>query len=107
MGPPGPHLVHAQVHAGTPSTLSIASAGCGGKKGSDAIGIPECDDYVAKITTCASKLGSMGDGLKKQTKMIADDWRKDAKDPAMKPEMAKACTQATEAAKKAYTDCTF
>lgn len=86
----------------------LVAMGCGGSKsGGAAIGIPECDDYVAKATACATKLGSKGDMLKKQTDSIADAWRKDAADSSLKGEMAKTCTQAIEAVKKAYSDCAF
>lgn len=87
----------------------IITSACGGSKsgGGDAIGIKECDDYVAKATACASKLGDKGKGLESQTKSIADAWRKDAKDSAMKAEMAKTCSEAITGAKAAYPDCAF
>lgn len=87
----------------------LVMAACGSKSGGggSAIGVPECDDYVAKATACASKLGAKGDGLKRQTTSIADAWRKQAADSSMKAEMGKTCTDAIAAAKQAYADCAF
>ena len=78
---------------------------------SEKIGIPECDDFIAKYDACvSSKVPEMVRG---QFKNALADWRKNwkklAEDPANKEQLTKACKQAAEqqaAALKSY-GCTF
>lgn len=88
----------------TTTTTSTTTSG-------DKIGIPECDDFIAKYEACvSSKVPEMVRG---QFKNALADWRKNwkklAEDPANKEQLTKACKQAAEqqaAALKSY-GCTF
>jgi len=88
----------------TGTTTTTASAG-------DKIGVPECDDFIAKYEACVSgKVPEMAraqfQGAVKQWK---DSWKKLAENPATKGSLAAACKQAKEqqeAALKTY-GCTW
>jgi hypothetical protein len=95
----------ATTTASTPATsTTTASAG-------DKIGVPECDDFIAKYEACVSgKVPEMArapfQGAVKQWK---DSWKKLADNPATKGSLAAACKQAREqqeAALKSY-GCTW
>lgn len=87
----------------TPTTTTTSS----GEK----IGVPECDDFIAKYEACVSgKVPEMArpqfEGAVKQWK---DSWKKLAENPATKGSLAAACKQAKEqqeAALKTY-GCTW
>lgn len=87
--------------ASTPATTTTtASTG-------DKIGVPECDDFIAKYEACVSgKVPEMAraqfEGAVKQWK---DSWKKQAENPQTKGTLAAACKQASEqqaAALKTY-----
>jgi hypothetical protein len=87
--------------------LSLSTAACG-KKGGDGVGVPECDHYLDKLHACARKVGGqIGASLDRTHEMFADIWRDNAKDDAMKSELPKTCTQATEDAKKQFGQCAW
>ena len=89
-------------------SLSFLFGACGGKSDgkSDGIGVPECDQYLAKVEACAKKVGGqIGGSLERGAKMFADAWKDNAKDPAMKEQLPKTCTDATAAAKKQFKEC--
>lgn len=84
----------------TTTTSTTSSTG-------DKIGVPECDDYIAKYEACVSgKVPEMARGALNSTlKSARDAWRKAASTPEGKAGLAAACKQATEQAKtsmKAY-----
>ncbi|HYR74925.1 MAG TPA: hypothetical protein VEM96_03715 [Pyrinomonadaceae bacterium] len=89
------------------TTTTTSSTTTSGEK----IGIPECDDFIAKYEACvSSKVPEMVRG---QFKNALTEWRKNwkklAEDPANKEQLTKACKQAAEqqaAALKSY-GCTF
>jgi len=96
--------------AGTPATTTPATTTTTASTG-DKIGVPECDDFIAKYDACVSaKVPEIAraqfQGAVKQWK---DSWKKLAENPATKGSLAAACKQAKEqqeAALKTY-GCTW
>jgi hypothetical protein len=68
---------------------------------SDKIGVPECDDYIAKYEACVNgKVPEMARAqFNSAMKTLRDSWRKAAATPEGKAGLAAACKQATEQAK--------
>ena len=88
----------------TTSTSSTASTG-------DKIGVPECDDYIAKYESCVrSKVPeAMRSQLESSLKTARENWKKAAENAQSRGTLAAACKQATDAAAasmKAW-GCTF
>lgn len=88
----------------TPATGTATSTG-------DNIGVPECDDFIAKYDACVSN--KVPEMVRTQYKdAIArwrSDWRRMAQDPNTRGQLAAACKQAAEqqsAALKSF-GCTF
>jgi len=84
--------------ASTPATKVAAG---------DKIGVPECDDFIAKYDACVSS--KVPEAARAQYKSAVDQWRaswkKLAENPATKGSLAAACKQAAaqqEAALKSY-----
>jgi len=67
----------------------------------DKIGVPECDDYIAKYEACVNgKVPEMARAqFNSAMKTARDAWRKAASTPEGKAGLAAACKQATESAK--------
>jgi BRCT domain type II-containing protein len=78
----------------TTTTSTTSSTG-------DKIGVPECDDYLAKYEACVN--GKVPDMARAQfnsaMKTTRDAWRKAASTPEGKAGLAAACKQATEQAR--------
>ena|ERR1041385_5823786 len=90
--------------AGTSSSGTTASTG-------DKIGIPECDDFLAKYESCVSGKVPEQARAAYQTglKQWRDSWKQLAANPQTKGSLAAACKQAkeqTEASLKSY-GCTW
>ena len=90
----------------TPATTTSTTASAG-----DKIGVPECDDFIAKYEACVS--GKVPELARAQfqgaVKQWKDSWKKLAENPATKGSLAAACKQAREqqeAALKTY-GCTW
>ena len=90
--------------AATPAKSTAASSG-------EKIGVPECDDFIAKYDACVSS--KVPEAARAQYKSAVDQWRsswkKLADNPATKGSLAAACKQAAtqqEAALKQY-GCTW
>ncbi len=90
--------------AATPAKSTAASSG-------EKIGVPECDDFIAKYDSCVSS--KVPEAARAQYKSAVDQWRsswkKLADNPATKGTLAAACKQAAaqqEAALKQY-GCTW
>jgi len=88
----------------TSTTSTTASAG-------DKIGVPECDDFIAKYETCVS--GKVPEIARAQyqsaVKQWKESWKKLAENPQTKGTLVSACKQAREqqeAALKSF-GCTF
>ena len=89
-------------NAGGPATTPVASSG--GTK----VGVAECDEYFDKMDSCLGKLSEAARGtVKASLDANRKAWHDAAATPQGKASLAAACKQATEAAKKAYTTCTF
>jgi hypothetical protein len=85
----------------TTSTPATTTASTG-----DKIGVPECDDFIAKYEACLAKVPEIVrpqfQGAAKQWK---ESWKKAAENPQTKGTLAAACKQAKEqqeAALKTY-----
>ena len=78
----------------TTSSTSATSTG-------DKIGVPECDDYIAKYEACINgKVPEMARAqFNSAMKSARDAWRQAASTPQGKAGLAAACKQATEQAK--------
>jgi hypothetical protein len=87
-----------------PATTTTAPAG-------EKIGVPECDDFIAKYDACVSS--KVPEAARAQLKSAEAEWRKSwkklAENPQTKSSLAAACKQAAEqqaAAVKMY-GCTW
>src|SRR5687768_4899423 len=77
----------------TASVAACKKKDAGGAGGS--LGVPECDDYLARMDACAKKLGNKGgEGLTKMAAMMSKAWKEEVKNPESKKAMPKACTTA-------------
>ena len=99
------------------SSTSSNTAGSSNTSGSsttasgDNIGIPECDDYIAKYESCVrGKVPEQARAaLESSLKTARDNWKKAAENAQSRGTLAAACKQASDAAAasmKAY-GCTF
>jgi hypothetical protein len=90
--------------AATPATTATTAS-------TDKIGVPECDNYLAKVDACIS--GKVPEAARAQFKAAMDAnrkaWQQAASTPQGKAGLAAACKQATETAKTTYKtyNCTF
>ena len=90
--------------ASSPGSSTASSSG-------EKIGVPECDDFIAKYDACVSS--KVPEAARAQYKASIAEWRKSwkqlAENPATKATLAAACKQAAEqqaAALKSY-GCSF
>jgi hypothetical protein len=69
----------------------------------EAIGVPECDEYLTKYDKCVKdKVPAVARGQFEQSaKQMRDSWKQLADNPATKPGLAQGCKQALETAKTA------
>jgi hypothetical protein len=78
----------------TPATTTASTSG-------DSIGVPECDDFIAKYDACVSN--KVPEMVRAQYKdAIArwrTEWKKLASDPATKGQLTTVCKQSLEQAK--------
>jgi hypothetical protein len=82
--------------ANTTTTKTTSSAG-------DKIGVPECDEYIAKYEACTGKVPEAGRAAYKAGLDSARaQWKKAAENPATKGSLAAICKQATEAQAAAW-----
>jgi len=76
-----------------------STAGSGTTASGDKVGIPECDDYIAKYEACTPKVPEAGRAAYKNSlDQVRASWKKLAADPATRGSLAAACKQATETA---------
>jgi hypothetical protein len=80
----------------TPASTTTASSS--GNK----IGIPECDDFLAKYEACIS--GKVPEAARAQYKTTIEQWRKSWRDlaanPQTKPTLVQACKTSADSAKE-------
>lgn len=83
--------------ASTPASTTAASTG-------DKVGIPECDEYLAKYEACVS--GKVPEAARAQYKssleQMRKSWREMAANPQTKAGMAKTCQVAKEQGKAQF-----
>jgi hypothetical protein len=71
------------------------TSGTGSTSGS--IGVPECDDFLAKYDSCTSKVPEMVRAQYENAgKQMRDQWKRLAENPQTKASLAAACKQAVE-----------
>ena len=74
----------------TPAAATASSTG-------DKIGVPECDDFIAKYEACASKVPEMArEQYLNALKQWRDSWKKLADNPSTRASLASACKQAAD-----------
>jgi hypothetical protein len=73
----------------TTTTTTTSSTG-------DKVGVPECDEYIAKYEACTGKVPEAGRAAYKSgLETMRASWKKLAENPATKSSLAAACKQAT------------
>lgn len=66
----------------------------------DKIGVPECDEYIAKVEACLAKVPASGQpAVKSSLDTMRKTWRDAAATPQGKAGLAMGCKQALETAK--------
>jgi ABC-type Zn uptake system ZnuABC Zn-binding protein ZnuA len=76
----------------TPATTTPASG--------DKVGVPECDDYLAKYEACLSKVPEAGRAQYQAAfAQVRKSWRDLAANPQTKASLAQACKMASDQAK--------
>ena len=88
----------------TPASAAASTSG-------DNIGVPECDEFIAKYEACVSnKVPEMVRAqYQASLKQWKDSWKKLAENPQTKPTLASACKQSLEQAKTSLNafNCTW
>ena len=81
----------------TTATTTTTTAPSTTASSSEKIGVPECDEFIAKYEACTSKVPEI---VRAQYKSAVERWRSEwkklAADPATKGQLAAACKQAAE-----------
>jgi hypothetical protein len=79
-----------------PASATTPASGTASTTG-DKIGVPECDDFIAKYESCTSKVPEMVRAQYENAgKQMRDQWKKLAENPQTKGTLAAACKQAVE-----------
>lgn len=94
----------ASSTSSTPATTTAATSG-------DKIGVPECDDFIAKYDECvSSKVPEMVRAqYKDAVARWRTEWKKLANDPATKAQLVTTCKQIAEQQNAAFKSfgCSF
>jgi hypothetical protein len=98
---PATNAPAANSNAGKASATATAPASTTASTG-DKIGVPECDDYLAKYESCIS--GKVPEAARAQYEttlaQTRKSWRDLAANPQTKASLAQACKTATESARQ-------
>ena len=79
-----------------PATATTPAAATASTSGTS-VGVPECDDFLAKYDSCTSKVPEMVRAQYENAgKQMRDQWKKLAENPQTKSTLAAACKQAVE-----------
>jgi hypothetical protein len=95
--------------ASTPATASTSPASS--SSSAEKVGVPECDDFIAKYDACVSS--HVPENVRAQYRTSISTWRtqwaKLAANPQTKPSLVQACKQVLEQQKTAMKsfNCTF
>jgi|SRR5687767_11861144 len=86
----------ATVTTDKPATTSTPAASTASSSGAS-IGVPECDDFLAKYDSCTNKVPEMVRAQYENAgKQMRDQWKRLADNPQTKASLAAACKQAVE-----------
>jgi hypothetical protein len=98
---PATNAPAANSNAGKAATNTAATPAATVAAAGDKIGVPECDDYLAKYETCvSSKVPAAARAQYESTlAQTRKSWRDLAANPQTKASLAQACKQATESAR--------
>lgn len=98
---PATNATAANANAGKASATN-ATAPTSTAGSADKIGVPECDDYLAKYETCiSSKVPAAARAQYESTlAQTRKSWRDLAANPQTKASLAQACKTATESARQ-------
>ena len=101
------NMNNSNTTAGNSNKTTAASTPATTAPAGEKIGVPECDDFIAKYDACVSS--KVPEAVRAQYKSAIDQWRaswkKLAENPATKSTLASACKTAREqqeAALKSY-----
>lgn len=90
-------------NAAAGNTNKAANTSTAGTSG-DKIGVPECDEYIAKVEACLAKVPAAGQpAVKTSLDAMRKSWRDAAATPQGKAGLAAGCKQALETAKTTYS----
>ena len=79
-----------------PATATTPAASTASSSGAS-IGVPECDDFLAKYDSCTGKVPEMVRAQYENAgKQMRDQWKKLADNPQTRGSLAAACKQAVE-----------
>src|SRR5947209_1418109 len=82
------------------NTANTSTTSTGGEK----VGVPECDEYIAKVEACLAKVPAAGQpAVKSSLDAMRKSWRDAAATPQGKAGLAAGCKQALETAKTTYS----
>ena len=82
------------------NTANTSTTSTGGEK----VGVPECDEYIAKVEACLAKVPAAGQpAVKTSLDAMRKSWRDAAATPQGKAGLAAGCKQALETAKTTYS----
>jgi hypothetical protein len=98
---PATNAPAANSNAGKASTTNTAPASTTTASTGDKIGVPECDDYLAKYESCVSSKVPEAARAQYETTLAQTrkSWRDLAANPQTKASLAAACKTATESAR--------
>jgi hypothetical protein len=92
----------AATNTAAPATNTAPASTAAATTTGDKIGVPECDDYLAKYETCVS--GKVPEAARAQYRATLEQtrksWRDLAANPQTKASLAQACKTATESARQ-------
>ena len=93
----------ANTEKSTGSAPSTGASSTTASTSGDKIGVPECDDFIAKYEACTNKVPEMVRAQYKEAlTRWRTEWRKLANDPNTKGQLASACKQAADAQATAW-----
>ena len=91
------------VVTSTPASATTPASGTttAASTSADSVGVPECDDFIAKYEACVNnKVPEMvRPQFQASIKQWKDSWKKLADNPQTKPTLVSACKQSLEQAK--------
>ena len=81
-----------------------ATANSGTTASADKVGVPECDEYIAKVEACLAKVPAAGQpAVKSSLDTMRKTWKDAAATPQGKAGLAVGCKAALDQAKTSYS----